>query len=203
MALYSTHTDSELFKLVAQSEETAFSEIFRRYDKLIYPFVLKMIKTESVAEELTQEIFIKLWFNRQKLKDVSNPSSYLFSIAANHTLDHIRKKLNERRMLNHLSEKLKGDSSNNTEESMLFRDCEALIEKALTGLPPQQKKIYTLSRQHGLKNEEIANQLSLSPNTVRNHLSDALKSIRTYMEKKGQVYISLLILLLQANENNF
>jgi RNA polymerase sigma-70 factor (family 1) len=203
MALYRKHTDSELFNLVAQSVEAAFSEIFRRYDKRIYPFVLKMIKTESVAEELTQEIFIKLWFNRQKLNDVSNPSSYLFGIAANHTLDHIRKKLNERRMLNHLSEKLKGDSSNNTEESMLLRDCEALIAKALIDLPPQQKKIYVLSRQHGLKNEEIASQMSLSPNTVRNHLSEALKSIRTYMEKKGQVYISLLILLLQAKENIF
>ena len=182
--------------MVAQSDEAAFSELFRRYDKRIYPFVLKMIKTVSVAEEITQEIFIKLWFNRQKLNEVNNASSYLFTIAANHTLDHIRKILNERKMLNNLSGILKDDSSNNTEESMLFRDCEALVQKAVAGLPAQQKKIYILSRQHGLSNEEIARQLNLSPNTVRNHLSEALRSIRIFLERKGQVFISLLFLLL-------
>jgi len=198
MALYSTHTDQELFCMVAQSDEAAFSEIFRRYDKRIYPFVLKMIKTDAVAEELTQEIFIKLWFNRQKLNDVSNPSSYLFTIAVNHTLDHIRKKLNERKMLDNLSDILKNDSSNNAEESMLFRDCEALVQQAVIGLPAQQKKIYTLSRQHGLNNEEIARQLNLSPNTVRNHLSEALRSIRVFLEQKGQVIVSFMVLLLSS-----
>ena len=203
MAHYSTHTDIELFLLVAQSDEAAFSEIFRRYDKRVYPFVLKMIKTVSVAEEITQEIFIKLWFNRAKLNDVKNPSSYIFTIAANHTLDQIRKKLNERKMLNRLSAILKDDSSNNAEESMLYRDCEALVEQALRHLPPQQKKIYALSRQYGLNNEEIARQLNLSPNTVRNHLSEALKTIRVFMEKNGQVFISLLLLLCKLPGNNF
>jgi len=198
MALYSTHTDKELFCMVAQADEAAFSEIFRRYDKRIYPFVLKMIKTNAVAEELTQEIFIKLWFNRQKLNVVNNPSSYLFTIAANHTLDHIRKKLNERKMLNSLSDILTNNSSNNAEESMLFRDCEALVQQAVLGLPAQQKKVYTLSRQQGLSNEEIARQLNLSPNTVRNHLSEALRSIRAFLEQKGQVIISFMVFLLSS-----
>jgi len=198
MALYSTHTDQELFCMVAQADEAAFSEIFRRYDKRIYPFVLKMIKTNAVAEELTQEIFIKLWFNRQKLNVVNNPSSYLFTIAANHTLDHIRQKLNERKMLNSLSDILTNNSSNNAEESMLFRDCEALVQQAVLGLPAQQKKVYTLSRQQGLINEEIARQLNLSPNTVRNHLSEALRSIRAFLEQKGQVIISFMVFLLSS-----
>ena len=184
--------------MVAQADEAAFSEIFRRYDKRIYPFVLKMIKTNAVAEELTQEIFIKLWFNRQKLNVVNNPSSYLFTIAANHTLDHIRKKLNERKMLNSLSDILTNNSSNNAEESMLFRDCEALVQQAVLGLPAQQKKVYTLSRQQGLSNEEIARQLNLSPNTVRNHLSEALRSIRAFLEQKGQVIISFMVFLLSS-----
>ena len=184
--------------MVAQSDEAAFSELFRRYDKRIYPFVLKMIKTASVAEEITQEIFIKLWFNRQKLTDINNPASYIFTIAANHTLDYIRKRLNERKMLNQLSELLKSDTSNNTEESMLFRDCEALVQQAIAGLPAQQKKVYVLSRQHGLNNDEIARQLNLSPNTVRNHLSEALGSIRHFLSAKGQVFISLLILVLTS-----
>ncbi|HET6995941.1 MAG TPA: RNA polymerase sigma-70 factor [Chitinophagaceae bacterium] len=195
MALYSSHTDNDLFLLISQGDEAAFAELFRRYDKRIYPFVLKMVKFETYAEEITQEIFIKLWVNRIKLADIDRPESYILTVAANHTLDQIKKNLREHKMLQRLAVKLKDADSNTTEETLLFRDSVALVEQAVDRLTIQQKKVYRLSRQTGLSNDEIAAHLNVSPNTVRNHLVEALRSIRSFLEEKGQTHLSSLTLM--------
>jgi RNA polymerase sigma-70 factor (ECF subfamily) len=196
MSAYYSHSDIELCRLVAKADEAAFAELFRRYDKRIYPFVLKMLKSAALAEEVTQEIFIKLWLNREKLAAVEKPASFILTVASRHTLDHIRKQLNERRMLDKLSEKLQVASFNNTEELLLLKDSELLISEALHQLPPQQKKVYILSRHEGLTNAEIASRLQLAHLTVRNHLNEALRNIRHYLQKKGQVLKAWAIFIL-------
>lgn len=200
MALYDTYSDNDLFILISRGNESAFTEIFHRYDKRLFPFVLKMVKTEAIAEEIIQEIFIKLWVNRNKLAAIDRPDAYLLTIAFNHTLDQIKKGIKERKMLHELAGRLKNEVSYNTEDTLLLRGSIALVEQAVDQLPPQQKRVYTLSRQQGLKNEEIAKTLAISPNTVRNHLAEALRSIRFYLEEREQIRISLifsLVVLLQ------
>lgn len=192
MSIFLQHTDHDLFRLIAGGDEFAFAELFRRYDRRIYPFVLKMIKTEAQAEEITQEIFIKIWRNRDKLAPIGQPEAYIFTIAARHTLDQIRKRLNENKMLQHLSAHLP-PTHNDTEESLLLKDKEALVQQAIGLLPPQQKKVYLLSRQQGLSYEEIAREMDISPNTVRNHLVKALQSIRTWLDQQDQIPALLLI----------
>src|ERR1700743_1184583 len=103
LSFLTQHTDHDLFHLIAGANEAAFAELFRRYDRRIYPFVLKMIKSEAQAEEITQEIFIKIWRYRDKLMSIDQPEAYIFTIAARHTLDQIRKRLNENKMLQRLS----------------------------------------------------------------------------------------------------
>ena len=185
------HTDHELFRLIAGGDEAAFAELFRRYDRRIYPFVLKMIKTATQAEEITHEIFIKLWRHRDRLVSVDQPEAYIFTIAARHTLDQIKKRLNEHRMLRRLS----ADASpmhNDTEESLLLKDKAALVQQAIDQLPPQQKTVYLLSRQQGLSYEDIARQMGISANTVRNHLVKALQSMRGWLDKQDQLPALLL-----------
>jgi RNA polymerase sigma factor (sigma-70 family) len=81
---------------------------------------------------------------------------------------------------------------NDTEESLLLRDKEALIWQAVDQLPPQQKAVYLLSRQQGLSYEQIAQELALSPNTVRNHLVKALQSIRHWLQQQDKLPAILL-----------
>lgn len=186
------YTDQDLFQLIAQADEAAFSELFRRYDKRIYPFVLKMIKDSVLAEEITQEIFIKLWSHREKLPYIDQPESYILTIAARYTLDQIRKRINEGRMLQRLRIVLKNNTHNDTEEALLLRDSAALIQKAVNQLPPQQKAVYKLSRQEGLKYDEIASELNISQNTVRNHLVKALQYIREFLQDRNALPLSIL-----------
>ncbi len=186
------HSDKELFLQIAEGDQSAFAELFRRYDRRIYPFVLKMIKEPSLAEEIAQEIFVKLWEQRAKLATVDNPQSWLLTLAAHHTLDQIRIRLNERKMLQRLSELWKGASANDTEETLQFRESSALVQQAVDQLPLQQQKVFRLSREEGLNYQEIGARLDISPNTVRNHLVEALRSIRVYLEEHGELPVLLL-----------
>jgi RNA polymerase sigma-70 factor (family 1) len=186
------HSDKELFLQIAQGDQSAFAELFRRYDRRIYPFVLKMIKEASLAEEIAQEIFVKLWEQRAKLATVDNPESWLLTLAAHHTLDQIRIRLNERKMLQRLSELWKNAAANDTEETLQFRESSELVRQAVEKLPLQQQRVYRLSREEGLNYQEIGARLDISPNTVRNHLVEALRSIRAYLDEHGELPVLLL-----------
>ena len=191
MSFLTKHTDHALFHLIAGDNEAAFAELFRRYDRRIYPFVLKMIKSEAQAEEITQEIFIKIWRYRDKLIPIDQPEASIFTIAARHTLDQIRKRLNENKMLQRLSATM-APAHNDTEEALLLRDKEALVQQAIELLPPQQKTVYLLSRQQGLSYEEISQEMGISVNTVRNHLVKALQSLRTWLDQQDQLPLLLV-----------
>jgi RNA polymerase sigma-70 factor (ECF subfamily) len=201
MALYSSHTDEQLLSLLKNDDEAAFTELFRRYDKRIYFFALKMIKNETLAEEIVQEIFIKLWNKRDALTPIDNAQAYILTIAANHTLNQIKKHLSEQRMLDRLAALMKEKFTNNVEELLLLHDSETLVMQAVDKLPPQQKRVYLLSRQEGLNYEEIADKLNISRNTVRNHLVEALRSIRYYIDEQGKVPVTLLALAVLLMKN--
>jgi RNA polymerase sigma-70 factor (family 1) len=187
----SPHTDKSLFTEISSGDQSAFAELFRRYDRRIYPFVLKMIKSEALAEEITQEIFIKIWEQRAKLATVDNPEAWLLTLTAHHTLDQIRKRLNERNMLQRLANLWKDAAANDTEETIQHRESASLVRAAVERLPLQQRKVYRLSREEGLDYREIGARLEISPNTVRNHLVQALRSIRVYLEEHGELPVFL------------
>ena len=192
MTVNQLYTDHELFAQIAKDNEQSFSELFKRYDKRIYPFVLKMIRSESLAEEITQEIFIKIWNNRSRLVDIDRPDSYILTLAARHTLDHIKKRLNEKKMLQRLSVIIGGEGVDATGELMNFRDSSALLQQAIDKLPAQQKKVFLLSREEGLNYQEIGERMSISGNTVRNHLVEALRSIRSYLDRHNEAKITVV-----------
>ncbi|MDP4251189.1 MAG: RNA polymerase sigma-70 factor [Bacteroidota bacterium] len=193
------YPEKELFAAISKGDEAAFTELFRRYDKRFYFFALKMIHDPVIAEDLTQEIFIKIWENRRILDTVNNPEAYLLTTAANHALNQIKKNLSEQKMLKRLAAYSRENFISNTDERLLLHDQEALLQQALERLPKQQKRVYHLSRLSGLNYEEIAGILKISPHTVRNHLVEALRSIRCYLEEEKllSAFIACTVLLLE------
>jgi len=150
-----------------------------------------MIKSPVLAQEITQEIFIKIWRHRENLSTIDQPESYILTIAARHTLDQIKKRLNENRMLQRFSAGL-SLTHNDPEDLLLLKDTEELIQRAVDQLPPQQRSVYLLSRREGMSYEEIGRELNISPNTVRNHLVKALAAIRIWLEQQDQLPLFLL-----------
>lgn len=172
----------ELFSLVSRGNHKAFQEVYDHFEPRLFAFVCSMSKSKTTAEEIVQELFIKLWTTRDRLAAVNNPRAYVFTIAANLTYNYLKKRAREIA----LAEKMRQKSSvisNATEEVIYFLESQKLVEEVVEQMPAQRRAVYLMSREEGLSKEEIATKMSISPNTVRNHLSDSLRLLRKLFGK--------------------
>lgn len=184
--------NAELFAQLAGGNEIAFRQIFHYYTPRLLPFVFSIVKSEAVAEEIVQDVFLKLWTHRHDVAGKEAPSSWLFTIAANQSLTFLRRMSVERRYIDTVKEQIdEARLQNPTEDQLFLRENEALLKKALDNLPPQQKLIYTLSRQEGLSHKEIADQLNISPNTVKNHIVTAVRTLREFIRKSSIIFFCI------------
>lgn len=167
-------------------DDQAFKRLFDSYKNRLYGYVLAIARSPYTAEEITQEIFIKLWLCKDILHEVDNLDGYIFTIARNKTLNHLRKAANDVRLLRDLQERA-SPANNNVEERALLSDYDRLLRDALSLLSPQRRLVFQLSRDGGLNHEEIAHHLHLSRNTVKNHMVEALRFIRHYLGDHGSL----------------
>lgn len=177
------HNEKELFHRIASGEEQAFTLLFLAYSKLLYPFVSDLLGSPTQAEEMIQQTFLNIWLKRDKLRDVDHPRAYIFRIAANECYMSLRKKILARNYLQQLPDNTISDDHPAAHFSLL--EVKELIGEAITQLPPTQRQIFCLSREQQLSVKEIASQLELSPQTVKNNLTKALKQIRFHLEQSG------------------
>lgn len=187
--------ERELLYRIAQSDEAAFTEIFHHFSPRIWLFVVKKAKSESIAEEIVQEVFLKLWVKKEMATGIDDLASFLYTMAANKLYDHFKKVAGDSRKLENLWLQVQQAAiTNPIEEAMDLRESMHIINQAIEQLPPQRKKIYQLNRIEGLSYEEIAQKLNISKSTVSNQLVEANKFIREYVQGAGGAAILFLIL---------
>jgi RNA polymerase sigma-70 factor (family 1) len=187
--------ERELLNRIAQSDEAAFTEIFLHFSPGIWMFVVKKAKSESIAEEIVQEVFLKLWVKKEMATDIEDLTSFLYTMAANKLYDHFKKVAGDSRKLENLWLQVQqAATSNPVEEALDFRESMHIINQAIEQLPPQRKKIYLLNRMEGLSYEEIAQKLNISKSTVSNQLVEATKFVRDYVKGTGGAAIVFMIL---------
>ncbi len=170
----STNDELKLAKKLALGDHVAYKELFMKYFPKVKYFIAHLVKSETTAEELAQEIFVKLWEGREKLASVQSCNSYIYRMAKNATLNYMEHKSVEKAYM----EQYEGDMGQSIEEELYARETELLVQLTVNNMPPQRKKIYQMSREEGIKNDEIAEQLNISKKTVENHLNIALNEIR-------------------------
>lgn len=158
----------------------AFEKIFFAYYSKVKYFLSKILKSESDAEEVTQELFVRLWINRQSINIQKSFSSYMYAIARNAALNYLKHKLVEKSFIENFNEFTfrEEDISNNSDEILFAKEITLLVEMALLKMPAKRRKIYKMSRDEGCSNSEIAQELGISKKTVENQLCIALKEIR-------------------------
>lgn len=173
----STYTEQELVILLGKNSPVAFQKLFDRYSQKIYRFSLSYLKSDAEAEEIVQEVFMKLWENRGKLKSDKSFKSYLFTIAFN----AIKKKFNQKMK----NEKYKHDLFqwlNEEKPSLESRlDFETLLEKLdlLIGqLPGKRKAIFLQRKKEGKSIQDIAAEMGISPKTVKNQITEAMNFLK-------------------------
>jgi RNA polymerase sigma-70 factor (family 1) len=161
-----------------------FNKMFNNYKGRIYAYILAITKSEYVAEEITQEIFIKLWVARENLGEIKNLDGYVFKIARNLSLNYLRKVAYNEKMSAELI-RIAAKDSDSAETKLNLFDYNKLINQAVDGLSPQRRLVFKLSKEEELSYDEIAVQLKLSKNTVKNHHLTAVGIVRSFLIKNG------------------
>jgi RNA polymerase sigma-70 factor (ECF subfamily) len=180
----------DLIHLLAQGNEQAFRKIFDYYSSKLYNYTFRLTHNEELAEEIVMDTFLKIWINRADLASINSFDSYLYTVVRNQAFNAIKRRSHEAAILKELSLS-KSEFQDCTEETVIYNDYKHLLHEAVNQLPPRQKLVYILSRDEGLKYDEIANQLELSKNTVKSHLKKAVSTLRIVFTN----YIALSIMM--------
>jgi RNA polymerase sigma-70 factor (family 1) len=171
--------------------ESAFDIIYETYCDKVYRLAFRFLKDKEQSEEIVQECFINLWMSRQKLNPEGNIWLYLYVIAKRLSLNTLRQICQSRELTGKLIN-YTITVHNNTEEDILVHDLEQFTEKIINQLPKQQQLIFRLSRIEHLSHKEIADQLQISPNTVKNHMVEALKTLRSHLQYSDLIFFLAL-----------
>jgi RNA polymerase sigma-70 factor (family 1) len=197
----STYNEPELLRLTAQGDESAFKSLFDQHWDHIYTVAFHLTKSVPLAEDMTQEIFLKVWLNREKLKDVEQFDNYLFIVARNHIYNVLKKENRENNLRQPLLDWFEQQRGNpeqqhqTPEQQLLLKESAELIRQAVRRLTPQQQAIWKMTRDQGLSHEQVARELNISRNTVRNHMVNSLKTIREHLNDHASPLILILCLL--------
>ncbi|WP_158796241.1 RNA polymerase sigma factor [Pedobacter sp. L105] len=183
--------DGSSIKELIAGNESAFTTIYDLYSEKVYRIAFRFLKDRAQSEEIVQETFISLWLSREKLDADGNIWLYLFVIAKRLSLNTLRQICKSTDLAEKLFHSV-AEGHNNTEEEIFVRDLEQYAERIIEKLPRQQKLVFKLSRVDGLSYKEIAEQHNISPNTVKNHMVEALKTLRSHLNAVDFVYLSLL-----------
>ncbi|MEO8210152.1 MAG: RNA polymerase sigma factor [bacterium] len=169
--------DFKLVELAIEGSGDAFKELFMKNVSRIYSFCFRISADAFVAEELTQEVFIKAWEKLKTFQFESKFSSWLHSIAVNQFLMHLRseKRLSER--IQELNEE------KNPEESTNRHDSRIDLENAITKLPPQARTVLVLHDIERYKHNEISKMMGIQIGTSKAHLHNARKILREELSK--------------------
>lgn len=186
--------ESSLLSRTAQGDQRAFKILYDSYHRKVYTFCHRQLKSAEQAEEVLQETFMKVWLMEQELLKVNNFEAYLRTIARNRCFDYIRKNEREARIYGDKDGEGLDYAHNETEEAILLADTKAVLQRGVDLLPPQQKLVYELCQAQGLKYEEAAKQLNLSPLTVKNHMQAAMRFLRQYVSNHTDLAVALIIL---------
>jgi len=171
------NTESDLVIALKKGDAKAFDTLFANYGKRLYHFAYAYLKSREDAEGVVQEVFLRIWRNRKKLKPDLSFKAYLFKICY-HCILEIFKQKSSRHLYLHV---IANETFHFTEEFNERLNYQMLLEKVdsfIELLPPRQQEILIKRKKEDLAIKEIANQLNISPKTVENHLTEALKKIR-------------------------
>lgn len=186
--------ESDLIHEVVLGNENAFGHLFKMYNQRLGTYIFRLTDSRELAEEVVQDIFLKIWMNRETLMGVKNFKAYLFVVSKNHALNCLRKVIKERTHQQIWEEE--DTSLLAIAEEEKTANYYSLLDEAIDHLPPQQQKVYLLSRREGLKYAEIAEQLNLSRETVKKYLQIAITSIITHVRANMDMVVAIAIWIL-------
>lgn len=186
------YSDKLLVKELMNGNKKAFRKLYDTYRNDLYKFSLSMVSSTNYAEEIVQDVFLKIWIKRATLNPEMSFKAYLFTITRNKNIKFLKKAANNKKLREEIFYKSQKSMDSTT---IYMRESELTIlkERALEKLSPKRRIIFEMSRNDGKSYEDIASELSISISTVRNQMSKSLETLREFLLKSKD--ISLVFLL--------
>lgn len=180
--------EKEVLDKLSCSDFSTFRDVYKSLYIPLYNYANRFVSDTEVAKDIVQETFLTLWENRTEIKSVKNLKNYLFKSIKNRCLNYFKHLQVEDNHQDNAYYWLKGielaapDRYNNVFEYLDNEDLKSRVSKILDGLPEERKKIFMLSRFHGLKNQEIADKLNISVRTVDTQIYRAMKVFKEQLK---------------------
>lgn len=179
--------DAELKKCISrirQSDKEAFDKLFVFFHQDIFDFLLYKSGNVAVAEDLLQEAFLQLWENRRELKEAHSIKSYLFTIAKNKFLNHVRHQKVVAAYKDQVEQEGLFISATTPEFDLEEKEFHDALMTAIAQMPEAMRIVFLMSRVEGLPSKEIAMRLEISVRTVDSHIYKALQHIEARLPKE-------------------
>jgi RNA polymerase sigma-70 factor (family 1) len=185
---------SDLVLALKSGSEPAFRELFDRYAGKVYRYALRFVASEPVAEELAQDVFVKIWNNRVTIDASQSFNNFLFRITKNHILNHLRDLQRDTALNKEYCLSLT-TFHNAVEDSLIHEEYLQLANRAIALLPEKRRSIFIMSRFDGMSYDQISQTLGISKDTVRLQMIKSLRTIREYLKLHVDVPIGILLLV--------
>lgn len=191
MSAYNAFTDNELTFYLKDGDESAFVELYNRYKLRIAGNLVKLLKSEELAEELLQDLFLKIWDTRAQLDPDKSFRSYLFRVSENMVMDVFRKAARDKK-LQAILMSLQTEYYSHIEEDIIELQENRLLENAIALLPPQRRQVFTLCKLEGKSYKEVSEILDISPSTINDHLYKANRFLKQQLNPASGLALSAL-----------
>ena len=188
--------ETQTLAALKAGDKRAFDLIYDHYWKQLFLFAFKKVQSEEIAKDLVQDLFVSLWVKKETFIISTSLSAYLFTALKYIILDYIRANITRQNYLSSLKITfLSSPDHSDTADKLTQNEITFLLDQTLESMPPKMKEIFELSRKHGYSIEEIAIKLSISQQTVKNQITNALRKARIALSDY-LLFISLMLSLL-------
>lgn len=189
-------SNKDLLLLIQKDDKIAFYNLYERYCKRLFGFVFRYIKQKEDAEEIVQEVFVKIWESRYKIDAYTSFESFLFTVAYNVTISLLRKRTTEKKYLDHINTLQRPITTPDLIDDIHFNELNDSVHALLNEITARQKEIFIMSREDGLTHDEIAKKLNISVNTVKKHMANTLAYLKSKLDTGLTINVLFISLFL-------
>ncbi|WP_343748177.1 RNA polymerase sigma-70 factor [Fluviicola sp.] len=200
MATASNNKDLQLLQKLKDGSQLAFEELYGKYSKQMLWKLRQMVKDPDDADELLQDLFVKIWEKREQVSLELSFEAYLYRIVQHIAIDYLRK-LSRQAKLYEQVQLGTTEITDDTMELLQAKETQNLLDEAVSLLPEQRRLAFTLCKIEGKSHKEAAEIMKISPNTVHNHLVKAVGAVRDHLEKSGKELVPLALLVVFYSSN--
>lgn len=174
--------EEETMLLLSESNNAAFTHIYTQYQAVVFAYAHRITRSHPVAEDITQDVFLKIWEHRNAASEIRDLKKYLLTMCKHGAFDWLAKRARDqkaREEMGHCADAFHCD----TETAFQRHEYGDLLRSAIEGLPPKRKLIFTLCKINGISYDQAAKQLEVAPGTINDHIVKGTRFVKEYLRQ--------------------